>query len=75
MPTGLHPDTLSHLVEGLTIEAIALYVNPDSVHIFLREGTRQAGILEITATDEGLNIDLAGYPQYRPDRDEFDPYK
>ena len=75
MPTGLHPDTLEHLVTGLTISSIALYTNPESVHIFLQDGTRHVGILTLTATDDGLNIDLLGNAPHKPDRDEFNPYK
>ena len=75
MPTGLHPDTLSHLIPGLTISSIALYVNPESAHLFLSDGTRHAGILTLTATDEGkLHIELVGNAPHRPDRDDFNPY-
>ena len=63
MPTGLHPDTLEHLVTGLTISSIALYTNPESVHIFLQDGTRHAGILTLTATDDGLNVALDNPPE------------
>jgi len=74
MPTGLHPDTLTKFITGLTISSIALYVDPESAHLFLSNGVSHVGILTFTTTDEGLNIDLLANAPHSH-RDEFDPYR